>query len=100
MHAELDVDAREMALHGALAQEQRSRYGRRALPGQGQGDDLAFPPAQRLRPSRVSPVARPGGRAGEEGLDGVEDLVGVTQPGTVVCAGRLDELSAGDVRGQ
>src|SRR5207344_2493209 len=100
VHAELGVGAREMAFHGALAKEQRSRDGWRTLPGHGQGDDLAFPPTQRLRPSRVSPGARAGGRAGEEGLDGVEDLVRVTQPGPVVHAGGLDELGAVYVCGE
>src|SRR5215470_4654976 len=100
MHAELGVGTREMALHSALAEEQRSRDGRRTLPGHGQGDDLAFPSAQRLRPRRVPPGPRPGGRAGEEGLDSVEDLIGVTQPGPVVHPGRLDKLSSIYVRGE
>src|SRR6185369_6707606 len=85
---------------GSLAKEQRSRDGRRTLPGHSQGDDLAFPSAQRLRPSRVSPGARTGGRAGKEGLDGVEDLVGVPQPGPVIHTGCLNELCAVNVRGE
>src|SRR5689334_19452083 len=98
MHAELGVGAREMALHRALAEKQRSRDGWSALPGHGQGDDLAFPPAQRLRSGRVPPGARPDGRAGKESLDRVEDLIGVTQPGPVVHAGSLDKLRAVNVR--
>jgi hypothetical protein len=87
MDAQLGVGAREMALDRAFADEQRGGDGRRALSRDREGDDLALPAAQRLRARRVPPRPGAGQLAGEEGLDGVEYLVGVAQSRPVIDAG-------------
>src|SRR3954470_39852 len=98
MHAELRIGTPEMTFHCALAKEQRLGDGRCGLSGQGQRDNLTFSPTQCLSAGRVTPRPRPGQGAGNEGLDGIEDLIGVAQPRPVVDSGHLDELSASDMR--
>src|SRR5438094_5796539 len=100
MHAELGVSTREMTFYRALTEKKGLGDGRRSLPGHGQGYDLPLPPAQRISPGRVTHPPRPGRRAGQEGLDGIQDLVGVAQPRPVIHPGRLDEPGTSDVRGE
>src|SRR3954447_15077630 len=67
-------------------------------PAKGQRDHLTFSPTQCLSAGRVTPRPRPGQGAGNEALDGIEDLISVAQPGPVVDSGHLDKLGTSDMR--
>src|ERR1700716_4286571 len=95
-HSQLNVGVGEMCLDRTFADVQALCDLHRGLSLDGQKDNFAFAPRQRLGPDTKRRPAGPALGASEEDLDLLENRFGVADPGPMVGSGQFDEFRIGN----